>query len=259
MKKRYFLIIILVVMFCLSIIRCSYAQTEVLEKTKLPEGLVIKSEKVKFIKVKENPACYIRSMTNWGRIIYTENPNVIALFGYTKEDKYWLKVYDMRYKLIAEFQPQSENILIPKNKDIIWVTGQGPQGGEMLTRSYWNEGLYLYDFSGKLLKTIDKKETDKIDRIKVTDNGDLYFLSLSIKDNRKKSIIKIDSKGNEIWKIPSNAHSIKVFGEGEHIISEGFIGESSNPQIHIYNSDKKVQSIISGQKGTGFRCVGMSS
>lgn len=128
--------------------------------------------------------------------------------------------------ILWEKPVRSEWILIPANRDIILIFGKTHLEGYFSLDKVMFEDVSIYDKNGQLIKEID---TEKIREGEIFSDGTLVLLGYD-------DLRTIDSSGNELWKIPTNAEKIRL--------SDNFI-----VTIEPISSPLGWKSIVYGKKG----------
>ena len=248
MKRNFLKLTILTIVLFLNLIGCIIANSQTICEKQLLKGCEIYNDRIKIVEIKETS----ENKLNIGeRLIFSENPNINAVIGSKNNGEYYLKLFSKEGKLITEFKPSSSRIIIPKNKDIVWILGKNNSEGYVSKGKIFYEGLYLYDFKGSLLKVITKEITGSIGDLSILDNGDIICFAKGLK--------RINSNGEILWSVPIKGDTLQVIGNGKYICSEYFNIVENKREIKILNSTGETIKTFVDDKESYISIVGNSS
>lgn len=223
-------------------------------ETGSPEGLVLKSKKVRMVGHKHDQSQNEKyPLKNGESLVLTDNPRVNATLSVdTKDMRLSLRIEERKRNVLSIIRPDTTGIYIPKNKDVIWVLSNSRYKGTIQDGKAFYDGFHLYDFHGRLLFSFGGSKMNRVGAHSIHKNGDL----IAVIDS---SIVKYDTNGNLLWSKQSKAGIITIYGDGKYISAITFVIPSQTYVVHLFDHNGDIIRVHSYNKGISVSFAGMST
>jgi hypothetical protein len=139
----------------------------------------------------------------------------------------------------------SADILIPKDKDIVWVAG-GAQGDDKLHegKSAPSGGLRLYDAHGTQLADLPASRTGTITILKLLDDGTLFFVGFQ---GKNAHVGRVSSEGRIAteFQLSTPPNDLRVFNGGDYLAVKSRQWEQNKQVATLLDKEGKTVSEFS--------------
>lgn len=199
-------------------------------------GLVLKSDRVRMVDVTPRPLRISQqTLAQPTSLIQTENPRLQAALSVDPGTlELSLSVMDAQGSDIARFQPASRWIVIPRNRDVLWIVGK--RYGEGFAPADGRApyaGLYLHDQTGQRLATVDAETTGGIGRVEAEAGGGVVCLT-------EKGLVSIAANGEVRWIRASQAHELYVSRDGAWVGTDSWNAADDTRSVRLYDADGRL-------------------